>query len=157
MPSAKSLKAKTLVRDSRRVMDECAGLAAQKLARRVARFIDDRLAPAGLSFAQFGLMTCVAAATDDTIGKLAKDTDLDPSTLSRNLRTLERAGLVEITVVESDLRRRAVWLTEKGARRLETAIKAWKRAHAELARRLDVESLRQCADDARPAAQSPTD
>ena len=34
----------------------------------------------------------------------------------RTLRTLEAAGVVEIATVESDLRRRAVWLTETGAR-----------------------------------------
>jgi DNA-binding MarR family transcriptional regulator len=53
--------------------------------------------------------------------------------LSRNLRGLEKAGLVEVTLVETDLRRRAVWLTENGARRLEAAIPAWRRAHEALA------------------------
>jgi DNA-binding MarR family transcriptional regulator len=63
--------------------------------------------------------------------------DLDPSTLSRNLRALETAGLVEIAIVETDLRRRAVWLTEAGARRLEAALPFWRRAHAALAERMD--------------------
>ena len=70
----------------------------------------------GLNIAQFGLMTHIAAAHDDTIGALAERCGLDQSTLSRNLRLLEREGLVEIVTAEKDLRRRAVWLTEKGAR-----------------------------------------
>jgi DNA-binding MarR family transcriptional regulator len=41
--------------------------------------------------------------------------------------------LIEIAVVQNDLRRRAVWLTETGARRLEAAIPVWRRAHARLA------------------------
>ena len=82
---------------------------------------------------QFGLMAHIAAAGDDTIGALAERVGLDQSTLSRNLRGLEQAGLVEITLVETDLRRRAVWLTENGARRLEAAIPAWRRAHEALA------------------------
>jgi len=91
----------------------------------------------GLSLVQFGLLGQIAAASDDTLGALAERTGLDQSTLSRNLRGLEQAGLVEIAVTEQDQRRRAVWLTEEGARRLEAALPVWRKAHAELARRLD--------------------
>ncbi|MFX5562738.1 MarR family winged helix-turn-helix transcriptional regulator, partial [Acinetobacter baumannii] len=65
---------------------------------------------------------------------LAVRTGLDQSTLSRNLRGLEAEGLVEIAVVDSDLRRRAVWLTESGARRLEKAIPVWREANERLSR-----------------------
>ena len=91
----------------------------------------------GLSLAQFGLMAQIAAAPDDTLGALAERTGLDQSTLSRNLRALEAAGLVEIAVADEDQRRRAVWLTEEGAERLEAAIPVWRDAHAALEKRLD--------------------
>ena len=91
----------------------------------------------GLSLAQFGMMAQVAAASDDTLGALAERMGIDQSTLSRNLRGLEMAGLVEIACAEQDLRRRAVWLTERGARQLEAAIPIWREAHAALAKRLD--------------------
>ncbi len=91
----------------------------------------------GLSITQFGLMAQVAAAADDTLGALAERMGIDQSTLSRNLRGLELAGLVEIASAEQDLRRRAVWLTEQGARQLEAAIPIWRVAHAALAKRLD--------------------
>ena len=52
----------------------------------------------GLSITQFGLMAQIAAAPDDTLGALAERTGLDQSTLSRNLRALETAGLVEIAI-----------------------------------------------------------
>jgi DNA-binding MarR family transcriptional regulator len=99
----------------------------------------------GLGLAQFGLMVQVAAAGDDTIGALAERCGLDQSTLSRNLRALERAGLVEIAVVERDLRRRAVWLTEAGARRLEAAIPLWRRAQAALAELVEPAAVRELA------------
>ena len=91
----------------------------------------------GLSLTQFGLMAQIAAAPDDTLGALAERTGLDQSTLSRNLRGLEAAGLVEIAIAGEDQRRRAVWLTEKGARSLEKAIPVWRDAHGALAERLD--------------------
>jgi DNA-binding MarR family transcriptional regulator len=121
---------KTLVADAREAVRVCAGLNARLAARRITRFLEVRMGGTGLSVAQFGLMVQIAAAGDDTIGALAERSGLDQSTLSRNLRGLERAGLVEITIVEEDQRRRAVWLTEAGARRLAAAIPAWRRAHA---------------------------
>ena len=78
------------------------------------------------------------------IGHVAEELDA----LSRNLRTLEAAGLIEIAAVEGDLRRRAVWLTEAGARRLEAAIPAWRRAHAKLARHLEPGLVRRLAQQA---------
>jgi DNA-binding MarR family transcriptional regulator len=82
-------------------------------------------------------MAQIAAAPDDTQGALAERTGLDQSTLSRNLRGLELAGLVEIAIADADQRRRAVWLTEQGARRLQAAIPVWQDAHGELAKRMD--------------------
>ena len=79
---------------------------------------------------------------------VAQRTGLDQSTLSRNLRGLEADGLVEIAIVATDLRRRMVWLTETGARRLEAAIPVWRAAHAKLAKSLSVKLARQLASEA---------
>jgi DNA-binding MarR family transcriptional regulator len=104
------------------------------------------MAGAGLSVAQLSLMARIAAAEDDTLGALAHRTGLDQSTLSRNLRTLEGLGLVEIAMAETDLHRRIVWLTETGARRLEAAIPVWRRAQARLATRFSPDLARRVAD-----------
>jgi DNA-binding MarR family transcriptional regulator len=92
-------------------------------------------------------MAQIAVSSDDTLGALAQRSGLEQSTLSRNLRTLEGDGLIEIATVENDLRRRAVWLTESGARRLEAAIPIWRKAHAKLARRLSPDLARCLADE----------
>jgi DNA-binding MarR family transcriptional regulator len=128
---------KTLTADAARAIAVCAGLNARLAARRITAFLEARMEGAGLSLAQFGLLAHIAAAADDTIAGLAERTGLDQSTLSRNLRALERARLVEIAAVERDLRRRAVLLTEAGARRLEAAMPLWRAAHGELAQRID--------------------
>jgi DNA-binding MarR family transcriptional regulator len=145
MPRRKQAPRKSLVAEARAVVEGCAGLNIRLAARRITRFLEAQMPEAGLSLAQFGLMAHIAAAADDTIGALAERTGLDQTTLSRNLRILERAGLVEIALVEKDLRRRAVWLTEKGARRLETAIPAWRRAHTALAKTVDLRTIRKIA------------
>lgn len=128
---------KTLVRDARTAIAGCAGWNSRLAARRITKFLDQHMEGGGLSLAQFGMMAQVAAAADDTLGALAERMGIDQSTLSRNLRGLEMAGLVEIASAEQDLRRRAVWLTERGAQRLEAAIPIWREAHAALAKRLD--------------------
>jgi DNA-binding MarR family transcriptional regulator len=132
MEKRKPASGKTLAADMRAVVQICAGMNARLAARRITRFLETRMRKTELSFAQFSLMSHIAAARDDTIGALAEGLGLDQSTLSRNLRGLERAGLVEIAIVEKDLRRRAVWLTEKGALRLEAALPVWRRAHTAL-------------------------
>ena len=136
---------KTLRADARALVEACAGWNSRLAARRITQFLDHAMAESGLTVAQLGLMAQIAAAADDTLGGLARSSGLDQSTLSRNLRRLEAEGLIEIAVVESDLRRRSVWLTETGARRLEAAIPVWRKAHARLARRLSPALARRLA------------
>jgi DNA-binding MarR family transcriptional regulator len=139
---------KTLRADARTLVEACAGWNSRLAARRITQFLDREMAGCGLTVAQLGLMAQIAAASDDTLGALAKRTGLEQSTLSRNLRTLEGEGLIEIAAVENDLRRRAVWLTETGARRLEAAIPIWRKAHAAMARRLAPDLARRLAEEA---------
>jgi DNA-binding MarR family transcriptional regulator len=147
-PTQRPMQRKTLRSDARRLVESCAGWNSRLAARRIGQFLDGELASAGLSAGQLGLMALIAAAEDDTLGALARRSGLEQSTLSRNLRTLEAAGLVEIAMVESDLRRRAVWLTETGARKLEAAIPLWRKAQARLAKRLSPHLARRLAQEA---------
>jgi DNA-binding MarR family transcriptional regulator len=144
---------KTLRDDARALVDRCAGWNSRLAARRITQFLDAEMAGCGLSVAQLGLMAQVAAASDDTLGALARRSGLEQSTLSRNLRSLERAGLIEIALVEADLRRRAVWLTETGARRLEAALPLWRAAHAKLEARLSAGLAGQLARQAEGLAE----
>jgi DNA-binding MarR family transcriptional regulator len=145
MPTPKQSVCKALVADARAAVDACAGWNARLAARRITSFLTRRMQDSGLSLAQFGLMAQIASARDDTLGELAQRAGLDQSTLSRNLQVLEAAGLIEIAAGERDSRRRAVWLTEIGARSLQAGLADWKRAHAELAMRLDPEAARRLA------------
>ena len=139
---------KTLRRDAAALVDSCAGWNSRFAARRITQFLDREMAGLGLTAGQVGQMAQIAIISDDRLGALARRTGLDQSTLSRNLRTLEAEELIEIAAVETDLRRRAVWLTETGARRLEAAIPVWRRAHAKLAKLLAPDLARRLAEQA---------
>ncbi len=136
---------KTLVSDIRAAVDGCAGWNSRLAARRITAFLNRRMQGSGLTLAQFGLMAQIASAHDDTLGALAQRTGLDQSTLSRNLQVLESSGLIEIAAGDRDARRRAVWLTEKGALAIEGSLADWRRAHGELAERIDPEAARRLA------------
>ena len=145
MPKPTQPQRKTLIADARAAVEACAGWNARLAARRITGFLNRRMQGSGLSLAQFSLMAQIAAARDDALSELAQRIGLDQSTLSRNLQVLEAAGLVEIAAGDKDARRRAVWLTEKGARSLEAGLADWRRAHAELAERIDPEAARRLA------------
>ena len=123
----------------------CAGLSLRHAARRVTLLHDEALRDSGLSLAQVGLMALIATSADDRMTALAARAGLDPSTLSRNLRGLERDGLIEIATVEKDLRRRAVWLTESGLRRLHGALPAWRATQARIAELFPADLLERIA------------
>src|SRR5208283_5368803 len=143
---------KTLQTDATRLIELCAGANSRLAARRITQFFDRELAGTGLSLAQLGLMAQIAATSDDTLGALAVRMGLEQSTLSRNLQTLESAGLVEIAGVEGDLRRRMAWLTDAGAARLEAAIPVWRKAQAKLATRVSPDLARRLAEEAEALA-----
>jgi hypothetical protein len=67
-----------------------------------------------------------------------------PLIIGRATRT-PASGLIEIAAADRDARRRAVWLTEKGALSLEASLADWRRAHGELAARIDPEAARRLA------------
>lgn len=146
---------RSLRAEARNAIDNCPGWKLRAAAKRISAYFDARLSAADLSFSQFGLMALVASAEDDTIGALAHEARLDQSTMSRNLEALARDGLVEIAAVEADRRRRAVWLTEKGVRRLEAALPLWRAAGARLSGVLDVALARRISDEALGADLGP--
>ena len=145
---------KTLRTDARDLLTRCAGWNSRLTARLITQFLDRELTATGLSIAKLGLLAEIAASPDDTLGAIAARAGLEQSTLSRNLHALEHEGLVEIATVENDLRRRMVWLTEFGARRLEMAIPVWRKAHSKLDEGLSAGLVRQVAAEARALAES---
>ena len=118
------------------VWQEDLGQLAREAARRLTGVANQALAATGLGSQQLVLMCLVASARDDSIGALAAEAGVNPSTMSRNLEQLAGAGLVEIVTADDDRRRRAVWLTEKGLLRLQQALPLWREADAALRARL---------------------
>jgi DNA-binding MarR family transcriptional regulator len=114
-------------------MDTVACIAAN--ARRAALVLtaryDGALAPHGLKVTQFSLLHAVARREAPNLTDLAEATGLDRSTLGRNLRVLERMGLVALSHGD-DQRDRLAALTEQGRASIREATRTWRRVQEDL-------------------------
>lgn len=121
--------------DAARLMDaECLCFRVRRTARAITRHYDAALRPTGLHSTQLTLMNAIALGPGGAqpMGRLAEILALEISTLTRNLKGLETAGMIEIGRSPEDRRVRIVRLTESGEERLLAALPHWNRAHAEI-------------------------
>jgi DNA-binding MarR family transcriptional regulator len=128
-----------------RVRDTCLCLHVQRAARALARRFDAALHPFGLTNGQFSLLMSLNRPAPPTIASVAALLAMDRTTLTANLKPLERRGLVKVTVDREDRRSRRLTLTAAGRTLLVAAVPVWKRAHAAAERAL----ARANADDLR--------
>ena len=104
-------------------------------ARVVTRLYDEELRESGLRATQVSVLVAIAVDEVISIAALAKFMGMDRSTLTRNLRPLERDGLVKLGI-EGWRRSRTVEITKKGRSRLKDALPLWEKAQAALRRKL---------------------
>lgn len=105
-------------------MSECYCTSLRSAARHVTGLYDRAIAPTGVNTAQFSLMRAVERSTPVTLTELAKRTDLDRSTVGRNIRVIERMGLVEVGS-STDKREATVSLTKAGHHTLAVGAPLW--------------------------------
>ena len=105
--------------------EECNCLAVRQAARHVTQFYDHCLAPSGLRTTQFSILARLRRQGSMTINALAADLVMDRTTLGRNIRPLERDGLIAVETGRSDRRSKTLRLTDAGAARFRAAIKGW--------------------------------
>lgn len=131
---------KTLIQ---KLGSEIAGMCAcrkmRETSRKITRMYDEYLRPAGIKATQFTMLAVVARKDEATLTELAKTLGMERTTLSRNLRPLERNGLIEISA-EGYRRARSANITNKGIAVMEKALPLWRSAQKSLKRRLGDES-----------------
>ena len=129
----------------RLIRDTCLCLHVQRAARAVGRRYDEALRPVGLSSGQFSILMSLSRLSPPTMGTLAEELAMDRTTLTANLKPLERRGLVVVGNDPRDRRARALRLTEDGRRALAEALPLWRTAQAAAAGQLasvDIDRLR---------------
>ena len=127
------------------VRDTCLCLHLQRAARAVARRFDAALRPLSLTNGQFSLLMSLSREEAPSIGSVSALLAMDRTTLTANLKPLERRGLVEVRIDDVDKRTRRLKLTPAGRTLLVAAVPMWKQTHADvekLLRRVNSEELR---------------
>jgi DNA-binding MarR family transcriptional regulator len=113
----------------------CACASLRRAARAVTLSYDAELKGTGLRATQFTLLYVLEWKGRSPQRALGELLALDPTTLSRTLRPLARAGWIRAGAGAD--RREVRWaLTSAGRRRLARARSAWERAQQGLKRRL---------------------
>lgn len=109
----------------------CACATARQVARVLTQLYDSRLRDVGIEAPQFALMMALETHGPCTQGTLGRRHALDKTTVSRNLKLLERNRWIESSVA-SDRRERQLVLTAEGRKRLAAAKPVWKKAQEQL-------------------------
>jgi DNA-binding MarR family transcriptional regulator len=138
---------------TRHVRETCLCVRVQRAARALARYFDDALRPVGLTHGQYSLLVALNQAEPPIMSEVATALAMDRTTLTANLKPLERDGLVKIAVDQKDKRSRRLILTAKGRATLKAAFPIWKAAHAGLDNAVGVTRVDRLRADLRAIAQ----
>jgi len=116
---------------SRVIAATCAGFNLRRASRAISHYFDRALTPSGLRSTQFTLLAALAISGSPTIGELSVALVIDRTTLSRNLKLVRSANLVE-AIPTGDRREHRYGLTDQGRAALETALPLWEAAQAQV-------------------------
>jgi len=113
----------------RKIESSCMGTRVRRTARVVGNYYDMHLKSAGLKGTQFTLLNAIFLNPSITITQLADLLLLNRTTLNRNLKPLERQGLIR-TKPGEDQRTRILQLTQEGRSILQQALPLWLEAQS---------------------------
>jgi DNA-binding MarR family transcriptional regulator len=117
---------------------KCVCYNVRKAARLVTQFYDTALESSGLLGTQFVLLAAIGRAGAANLTRLSQAIGMDRTTLTRNLKPLERLGFVKMDA-GLDRRTHIVRLTEQGRQAMAAALPFWKQAQTALVSRFGQE------------------
>jgi DNA-binding MarR family transcriptional regulator len=117
--------------DPAEVARNCACFNLRKAARAVTQLYEAALEPTGMKATQMSVLVALSLAERAPLNRVAEGLVMDRTTLTRNLRPLERRGWVRIEPGE-DRRERTLSLTRSGRAALEQAMPLWRQAQARM-------------------------
>lgn len=118
----------------------CACSRLRRASRAITQLYDDALAGTGLRITQFSLLRNLAREGTVRVSELAAKLLIERTALSRTLDPLVEAGYVEVARGR-DARTREVSITRAGRTALAAAHAPWRRAQAEVKRKLGTARL----------------
>lgn len=120
---------------------ECLCILARRTARSLTDVYDRALEPSGLKVTQFSLLRAIDRLENSSLTDMAQATGLDRSTLGRNLRVLEKDGLVSLSQGK-DERTRVPKLNANAKQALRIAQPLWEEAQKKMASTLPQDAIK---------------
>lgn len=124
----------------------CACGNLRKAVRAVTHFYDEALRPTGLRATQVALLGACGMLGGVTMNRLAEFLVMDRTTLTRNLRPLQRERLIRIKAGK-DQREREVTITKQGVGTLMKVYPLWKKAQSQVVEGLGQERMSRFLSD----------
>jgi DNA-binding MarR family transcriptional regulator len=103
----------------------CNFTALRRASRYLTAVYDQALSPAQLRITQFSVLYQLAKSGPMSIGELAIQLAMDRTTLSTNLKLLQRDGLIALVSGE-DRRAKVAEMTDEGLARYKQAFPLWR-------------------------------
>ncbi|NVN98596.1 MAG: MarR family transcriptional regulator [Geobacteraceae bacterium] len=118
----------------------CFCVNVRRAARAITKIYDQALEPSGLKVTQYSMLKNIDAYGPLNTSALAKLLSLDRTTLVRNLKLLESAGLIE-NRTSPDPRERQFIITEHGRQTVAHAMPFWKHTQRRLSQQIGTDNL----------------
>ena len=122
--------------------------ALRKVTRAVTQFYDRHLEPSGIRSTQFTLLLTLTASAGKTLTEMAEGLVMDRTTLTRNLKPLEKEGLITTTKL-IDKRTKGYVLTEKGQQAIQKGMPLWQTAQQHITSRLGEDRYKRLLEELR--------
>ena len=106
----------------------CNCLALRQASRYITGVYDQALSEAGLRVTQFSILYTLLGLGPMTVNQMSTQLVMDRTTLTRNLKPLERDALVTTGPSEHDKRERVIGLTPAGKAKVKAVLPLWRRA-----------------------------
>jgi DNA-binding MarR family transcriptional regulator len=113
----------------------------RKAGRIVTRNYDKYLKPSGLKITQLSMLANIARNPAITVSELAELLLMDQTTVSRNLRVLEKSGYIHLGEEVTDHRIKRIQMTDFGHARMKEAIPLWDKAQSDMEQVLGRENI----------------
>ena len=129
--------------NKRLVAKQCAHANLKRAVRKVTQHFDEELVGSDLRISQFTLLVASSLLGPSPLTELAIQLDLDRTTLTRNLKPLEREGLIESLPSKTDARIRTVQITPLGEQKIAIAYPLWQKAQSKVTQTIDNQAYAQ--------------
>lgn len=112
----------------------------RRASRAVTRHYINVLKPSGLKITQFTLLNNLRRSGPLTMNRLSEATNLERTTLIRNLKLLENKKLIQ-TISQENSKANLIYLTDNGERILNLTLPYWNRAQKSIEELLTAEEI----------------